>query len=153
MPLNKKIIVILKSIIDIPEYYINPDCLGAAILSNDSELIERLLSSPYSIIPNEPCLAYAIELNNFNLIKRFFKDYTIKLTELSLQYAITAANVKMTKYLIDIVKVPINKQLYMFIIKDTQDDDEKANITFLKRRKLNRIIRSHLRKVFAEEGY
>jgi hypothetical protein len=41
----------------------------------------------------------------------------------------------------------------MFIIKDTQDDDEKANITFLKRRKLNRIIRSHLRKVFAEEGY
>lgn len=115
------------------------------------ELTMRLLSAPYFIKPDDNCLCYAIMNQQHDLINLFITRYRRELNcdENTLQYAISACNVKMVRYLLFKYRVPIDPELFEYIYDEKQSEDE---FPIEERTKRNRIIRRLIKQALREDS-
>lgn len=127
----------------------SPSCLSEAIYRTHFDFAKRLLGFPYFVIPDEGALAYSIYTNQHSLTELFLRRYRVKPTEATLQYAISACNVRIVKYLVNVRQVPLDYELLEEIYEKPEPHDDFPVEERLKR---NRIIRRFLKRVFREEG-
>jgi hypothetical protein len=116
------------------------------------DLVMRLLSAPYFIKPDDTCLCYAIMNQEHDLIHMFVTRYrrSLNCNENTLQYAISACNVKMVRFLLFKYRVPIDDDLLNFIETDKQTEDD---FPIEERRKRNIIIRRMIKKALREDHF
>ena len=121
-------------------------CLSETIYQNNMRLTRRIMET---VEPDDSCLAYAIMNQRHSLIKTILSK-NIEVTPASLQYAITACNIKMVKYLLNDCNLDISTEILWDLENNAQPEDNFSPQIRLRR---NRIIKSMLHKVLLEKGY
>ena len=116
------------------------------------DLVMRLLSAPYFIKPDDTCLCYAIMNQEHELIHMIVTRYKryLNCDENTLQYAISACNVKMVRFLLFKYRVPIDEELLDFIEVDKQTEDD---FPIEERGKRNIMIRRMIKKALREDHF
>ena len=135
-----------EEILDKPDFTPTLHCLSETIYQNNMRLTRRIMST---VEPDDACLAYAIMNHRHSLIKTILSK-NIEITQASLQYAITACNIKMVKYLLYDCNLGISTEILWDIEDEPQPEDNFSPEIRLRR---NRIIKTMLNKVLLEEGY
>jgi hypothetical protein len=134
-----------EAILNNPDFVPSQHCLSETIYQDCMPLVRRLLSL---VEPDDACLAYAI-MNQRHSLVRTILARDIEVTIASLQYAISACNIKMVKYLLYTRNVDISTELLWDLEDDPQPKDNFSPEIRLRR---NKIIKAMLNRSLLKEG-